>query len=50
MPVQIMVSEKLDKKDLQRLSREISNIAAGGIAEAFIKRGKGTLRDSLLRP
>lgn len=50
MPVQIMVSEKLDKKDLQRLSREISNIAAGGIAEAFIKRGKGTLRDSLLKP
>ena len=50
MPVQIMVSEKLDKKDLQRLSREISNIAAGGIAEAFIKRGHGTLRGSMLKP
>lgn len=50
MPVQIMVSEKLDKKDLQRLSKEISSIAADGISEAFIKRGKGTLRDSLLKP
>lgn len=50
MPVQIMVSEKLDKKDLQRLSREISNIAAGGIADAFIKRGLGTLRGSMLKP
>ena len=50
MPVQIMVTEKLDKSDIRRLSKEISSVAAEGISEAFIKRGKGTLRDSLLKP
>lgn len=50
MPIHVMVTEKLDKSDIRRLSKEISSIAADGISEAFIKRGKGTLRDSLLKP
>ena len=50
VPVHVMVTEKLDKSDIRRLSKEISSVAAEGISEAFIKRGKGTLRDSLLKP
>ena len=50
VPVHVMVIEKLDKSDIRRLSKEISSVAAEGISEAFIKRGKGTLRDSLLKP
>lgn len=50
IPVHVMVTEKLDKSDIRRLSKEISSVAAEGISEAFIKRGKGTLRDSLLKP
>lgn len=50
VPVHVMVTEKLDKSDIKRLSKEISSVAAEGISEAFIKRGKGTLRDSLLKP
>lgn len=50
VPVHVMVTEKLDKSDIRRLSKEISSVAADGISEAFIKRGKGTLRDSLLKP
>lgn len=50
VPVHVMVTEKLDKSDIRRLSKEISSVAAERISEAFIKRGKGTLRDSLLKP
>lgn len=50
VPVHVMVTEKLDKSDIRRLSKEISSVAADGIAEAFIKRGHSTLRDSLLKP
>jgi len=50
VPVQVMVTEKLDKHDLQRLSREIGNIAGEEIAGSFIRAGKGTLKGSRLRP
>lgn len=50
VPVHVMVTEKLDKSDLQRLSREIGNIAGEEIAGSFIRAGKGTLRGSRLRP
>lgn len=50
VPVHVMVTEKLDKSDIRRLRKEISSVASEGLAEAFIKRGKGTLRDSLLKP
>lgn len=50
VPVHVMVTEKLDKSDIQRLSREIGNIAGEEIAGSFIRAGKGTLRGSRLRP
>ena len=50
VPVHVMVTEKLDKRDIQRLSREIGNIAGEEIAGSFIRAGKGTLRGSRLRP
>lgn len=50
VPVHVMVTEKLDKSDIQRLSREIGNIAGEEIAGSFIRAGKGTLRGSKLRP
>lgn len=50
VPVHMMVTEKLDKSDIQRLSREIGNIAGEEIAGSFIRAGKGTLRGSRLRP
>ena len=50
VPVHVMVTEKLDKRDLQRLSREIGNIAGEEIAGSFIRSGKGTLKGSRLRP
>lgn len=50
VPVHVMVTEKLDKSDLQRLSREIGNIAGEEIAGSFIRAGKGTLKGSRLRP
>ena len=37
--VPVQVSEKLDKSDLQRLSREIGNIAGEEIAGSFIRAG-----------
>lgn len=46
----VQVSEKLDKGDIQRLSREIGNIAGEEIAASFIRAGKGTLKGSRLRP
>lgn len=48
--VPVQVSEKLDKGDIQRLSREIGNIAGEEIAASFIRAGKGTLKGSRLRP
>ena len=45
-----MVTEKLDKEDLKRLSREIGNIAGAEIAGSFVRSGKGTLKGSRLRP
>ena len=50
VPVHVMVTEKLDKSDIQRLSREIGNIAGEEIAASFIRAGKGTLKGSRLRP
>lgn len=50
VPVQVMVTEKLDKNDLKRLSREIGNIAGEEIVGAFFRRGKSTLNGSRLRP
>ena len=50
VPVHVMVTEKLDKSDIQRLSREIGNIAGEEIAGSFIRAGKGTLKGSRLRP
>lgn len=50
VPVHVMVTEKLDKSDIQRLSREIGNVAGEEIAGSFIRAGKGTLRGSRLRP
>lgn len=48
--VPVMVTEKLDKSDIRRLSKEISSVASAGISEALIKRGKGTLHGDLLKP
>lgn len=48
--VPVQVSEKLDKSDIQRLSRDIGNIAGKEIADSFIRSGKGTLKGSRLRP
>ena len=48
--VPVQVSEKLDKGDIQRLSREIGNIAGEEIAASFVRAGKGTLKGSRLRP
>lgn len=50
VPVHVMVTEKLDKSDIKRLSREIGNIAGEEIAGSFIRAGKGTLKGSRLRP
>ena len=50
VPVHVMVTEKLDKSDIKRLSREIGNIAGEEIAASFIRAGKGTLKGSRLRP
>lgn len=50
IPVQIMVSEKLDRGDLQRLSRDIGNIAGREIYESFVRGGMTTMRGSRLRP
>ena len=50
VPVHVMVTEKLDKSDIRRLSKEISSVAAGGIAEAFIKRGHSSFKENLLKP
>lgn len=49
-PVQIMVSEKLDRGDLQRLSRDIGNIAGREIYESFVRGDMTTMRGSRLRP
>lgn len=50
VPVHVMVTEKLDKSDIRRLSKEISSVAADGISEAFIKRGHSPFKDNLLKP
>lgn len=50
VPVQVMVTEKLDKSDLQRLSREIGNIASQEIYESFVRGGKTTMKGRMLRP
>ena len=50
VPVQVKVTEKLDKNDIKRLSREIGNVAGEEIAGSFIRAGKGTLKGSRLRP
>lgn len=50
VPVQVMVTEKLDKSDIKRLSKEIGGIAAEGISEAFIKRGHTSFKENLLKP
>lgn len=45
-----MVSEKLDRGDLQRLSRDIGNIAGREIYESFVRGDMTTMRGSRLRP
>ena len=50
VPVHVMVTEKLDKSDIRRLSKEISSVAAEGISEAFIKRGHSSFKENLLKP
>lgn len=50
VPVQVMVTEKLDKKDLKRLSREIGDIASQEIYESFVRGGTTTLKGRMLRP
>lgn len=50
VPVQVMVTEKLDKKDLKRLSREIGDIASQEIYESFVRGGTTTMKGRMLRP
>ena len=50
VPVHVMVSEKLDKSDIRRLSREIGDVASQEIYETFVRNGKTTMKGRMLRP
>ena len=50
VPVHVMVTEKLDKSDIQRLSREIGDVASQEIYESFVRGGKTTMKGRMLRP
>lgn len=50
VPVHVMVTEKLDKRDIQRLSREIGDVASQEIYESFVRGGKTTMKGRMLRP
>lgn len=50
MPIHVMVTEKLDKSDIQRLSREIGDVASQEIYESFVRGGKTTMKGRMLRP
>lgn len=50
VPVHVMVTEKIDKSDIKRLSREIGDIASQEIYESFVRGGTTTLKGRMLRP
>ena len=50
VPVHVMVTEKLDKSDIRRLSREIGDVASQEIYETFVRGGKTTMKGRMLRP
>ena len=50
VPVHVMVTEKIDKSDIKRLSREIGDVASQEIYESFVRGGTTTLKGRMLRP